>query len=115
MMTTEEIVKIYDELVASFPEVDRKGKTMPYTSLNGNMFSFVSKEGSVGFRLSSEDREWSMQEHESQPMFQHGREMKEYVEIPLKVLEDQILLKDLFERSWEFAQTLKPKSTKKKK
>ncbi len=114
-MSVEDIVKIYDELVTSSPEIERKGKTMPYTSVNGNMFSFVSKEGNVGFRLSSEDREWSMQEYQTQPMFQHGREMKEYVKISTGVLEDTVVLKQLFQKSWNYAQTLKPKPTKKKK
>lgn len=114
-MSVEEIIKIYDELVASFPEIERKGKTMPYTSLNGNMFSFISKEGSVGFRLSTEDRKWSMEEYQTQPMFQHGREMKEYVEIPSEVFKDSDVLKQLFQKSWNYAQTLKPKPTKKKK
>ena len=33
-------VEAYDRLVAAIPEVELKGATMPYTSVNGNMFSY---------------------------------------------------------------------------
>lgn len=31
-------VKLYDALVATHPDIERKGKSSPYTSVNGNMF-----------------------------------------------------------------------------
>jgi len=33
-----EKLALYDQLAASFSEIERKGKTTPYTSLNGHMF-----------------------------------------------------------------------------
>ncbi|MFT5265293.1 MAG: hypothetical protein ACI8YQ_004044 [Polaribacter sp.] len=48
--------KLYDKLIAANPAIERKGKSMPYTSVNGHMFSFLSKEGTMGLRLSREDR-----------------------------------------------------------
>ena len=42
---------LYEALVATNPKVDRKGKTMPYTSLNGHMFSMLTKEGQLALRL----------------------------------------------------------------
>ena len=36
---------LYEKLVATNPKVDRKGATMPYTSLNGHMFSLLTREG----------------------------------------------------------------------
>ena len=38
-----EKLKIYDELVAKCERFERKGKTMPYTSANGYMFSLYNK------------------------------------------------------------------------
>ena len=38
-----EQIKLYDELILLFPEIERKGKTLPYTSVNGNMFSFFRR------------------------------------------------------------------------
>src|SRR6185503_8455133 len=42
---------LYDALVAAHPEIERKGATMPYTSLNGHMFSFLSPAGAMALRL----------------------------------------------------------------
>ena len=56
-MNIAEIRAIYDTLISSFPEVELKGKTMHYTAMNGNMFSFVSKDGEMGFRLAKEEKE----------------------------------------------------------
>ena len=50
----EEKVKIYDELVSMCSRFERKGKTVPYTSANGHMFSLVNKAGEIGFRFSKE-------------------------------------------------------------
>lgn len=36
-------VALYERLVATDPRVERKGVTMPYTSVNGHMFSFLTK------------------------------------------------------------------------
>jgi hypothetical protein len=30
---------LYEKLVATNPDIERKGASVPYTSLNGNMFS----------------------------------------------------------------------------
>jgi hypothetical protein len=40
-----ENLALYEKLVATNPQVARKGATMPYTSLNGHMFSLLTKEG----------------------------------------------------------------------
>ena len=41
----EEKLVIYDKLIAEHPTIKRKGKTMPYTSANGYMYSFLNKVG----------------------------------------------------------------------
>jgi hypothetical protein len=42
-----EKVELYEKLVVLFPEVERKGATVPYTSVNGNMFSYLHASGSM--------------------------------------------------------------------
>jgi len=43
---------LYDQLINANPAIERKGKTMPCTSLNGHMFSFLSKGSSTdGLKL----------------------------------------------------------------
>ncbi len=44
----------YDQLVAKCERFQRKGKTMPYTSANGHMFSLLNKDGELGMRFSKE-------------------------------------------------------------
>ena len=43
----------YEKLVATKPDVERKGDTMPYTSVNGHMFSLLTKDDGVILRFSS--------------------------------------------------------------
>ena len=38
-------LELYEKLVGTIPNVKRKGATVPYTSLNGHMFSYLSKQG----------------------------------------------------------------------
>ena len=106
---------IYEMVVATNPSVERKGDTMPYTSLNGNMFSLLGKDGSLGFRLSKEEREEFLDKYKSGLMEQYGAVMKEYVLIPDKLLNSPKELKKYFELSYAYAKTLKPKPTSKAK
>src|SRR6266513_5107069 len=77
---------VYEKLIASNPVTERKGDTIPYTSLNGHMFSLLCKDGSLGFRLSKEDREGFLSKYPSAILIQNGVVMKEYVKIPEQLL-----------------------------
>ncbi len=105
---------LYDQLVATIPSIERKGKTTPYTSVNGHMFSFLAKDGSIGLRLTKEDRDAFIVEYTTKLMVQHGKVMKEYVLIPEVLLNDVKLLSHYFELSYSYVSNLKPKSSKKK-
>ena len=50
-------LELYEKLVATNPQVKWQGFNKAYTSQNGNMFSFLTKEGTLALRLSAEDRE----------------------------------------------------------
>jgi len=108
-------IALYDSLLKGNPAIERKGKTMPYTSINGHMFSFLSKEGKMGLRLSKEDLAVFIEKHHAEMMVQHGRTMKEYVEIPDKLLQDTKQLSKYLQKSFDYVSGLKPKPTKKKK
>lgn len=105
----ESIINLYDELIASFPDIERKGKTMPYTSVNGHMFSFISKEGKMGLRLSDEDKNEIMTKYSTQLMVQHGRTMKDFVEVPTELLHEFPEIKIYLQKSFDYTLTLKPK------
>lgn len=106
-------LELYDNLIGENPNIERKGKTTPYTSINGHMFSFLSKEGTMGLRLSTEDRDDFFQTFNSQLMEQHGRVMKEYVEVPYDLLQNTEHLAEYLQKSLGYVSGLKPKPSKK--
>jgi len=72
----------YEKIVNAIPDLERKGKKTPYTSLNGHMFSFLDKDGVLSIRLSEEERVALIEKYNTQLSVQHGRIMKEYVVVP---------------------------------
>lgn len=108
-------LELYEKLVTTNPKVMRKGKTMPYTSVNGHMFSLLGKEGNLWLRLPKEEREIFLAEFKTEPFVQYGAVMKEYVVVPDDLLEKTDELKKYFKISYEYVSSLKPKPTKKKR
>ena len=104
-------IQLYEKLVASNPNVERKGKATPYTSLNGHMFSFITTEHQMSLRLSADDREAFLKKYRSAICEQHGRVMKEYVLIPDSLLKKTAELKKYFDQSFSYVGSLKPKAT----
>ena len=68
-MKYQEQLKIYDELVARCTRFERKGKTMPYTSANGHMFSLFNKAGEIGIRFPKEVQKKYMEEYNTTILF----------------------------------------------
>jgi len=108
-------LELYAKLVATNPKVERKGATMPYTSLNGHMFSFLTKTGKMALRLPTEEREDFLKKYRTKLCEQHGTVMKEYVEVPDALLKKTRELKRYFDQSVTHVGSLKPKSTTRKK
>jgi len=101
--------------IKTLSDIELKGDTMPYTSLNGNMYSYLSKEGDFGLRLGKEAREKFLADYDTELLTSYGAVMKEYVAVTDQVMNKPALLKKYFKLSFEYAKTLKPKATKKKK
>jgi len=107
-------LEAFDRLIAGHPEIERKGKNNPYTSLNGHMFTHLDKTGSMGLRLSTEEREAFVEKYGTEPYMQYGATMREYVTVPDKLLQNTDELAPYLELSLEYIKSLKPKPTKKK-
>ncbi len=105
--------KLYDNLIRSTLNIETKGKTLPYTSLNGNMFSFLTADGSMGLRLSKADRDEFIREFDSKLIERFGKPMKEYVEVPAKLLAEAEKLKRYILLSYRYVATLPSKPTRK--
>ncbi len=112
-----EQLELYEKLVKSIPELEINSTFgFPYTSLNGHMFSLLSKSGFVGIRLPKQEREAFLEQYNStiyKP--EPGPLLKEYVTIPNDLLADVETLKSYLLVSLAYVKTLKPKSSKKKK
>jgi TfoX/Sxy family transcriptional regulator of competence genes len=85
---------------------------MPYTSMNGHMFSFLTPDGTLALRLSGVDRDAFVEKYRTQPVEQHGAVMKEYVAVPADLLERLEEVRPWFDRSCDYAGSLKPRATK---
>ena len=107
-------VEAYDRLVAEIPEVERKGATMPYTSVNGNMFSYLDASGSMALRLSEPDRAEFIERFSTTLHHAYGIVQKEYVTVPVHLFDDTAQMLPWFRASHAYALTLKAKPTKRR-
>ena len=105
----ENKLKVYDELVAKCPRFERKGKTMPYTSANGYMFSLLNKDAEFGIRFSKDVQEKYIKEFQSTLFKSHGAIIKGYVLIPDKMLDNLEKLAEYLNESYDYVMSLDPK------
>jgi hypothetical protein len=102
-------------VIAVAPGATRKGATVPYTSVNGNMSSFLTPTGSLALRLPSPDREAFLERFATRLHEAHGTVMKEYVSVPDDLFADTDRLRPYFARSFDYVAGLKPKPTTRKR
>ena len=105
----EEKLKIYDQLVAKCPRFKRKGKTVPYPSANGHMFSLLNKAGEIGIRFSKEVQKRYIEEFHSTIFKSYNSIMHGYVLIPEKMLEDLDNVAGYLDESYDYVMSLDPK------
>jgi len=90
-------VLLYEKVVATIPGVERKGATMPYTSLNGHMFSYLSKEGKMALRLPPDERELFLKKYKTNLCEAYGVVQPDYVVVPDSLLSKTSELKRFFD------------------
>jgi hypothetical protein len=105
---------LYEKVLAAVPGVERKGDTVPYTSRNGHMFSYLSKQGVMALRLPDRDREMLLKKYATRLCTQYGIVQKEYVEVPNTLLGKTAELQKLLKLSFSYVDELKPKPAAKK-
>ncbi len=111
---TDDPTALYEALLATNPAIERKGDANPYTSHNGNMFTLLH-QSRLAIRLPEEEREKFLKKYKTTLFEAYGTVMKEYVAVPDDLLEKTKELKKYLDLSYEYAKTLKPKPTAKKK
>jgi hypothetical protein len=106
---------LYDALIATNRAVERKGDTVPYTSLNGHMFSALHKDGTVALRLPEREREAFLKKYRTALAAHYGVVQPEYVVVPDALLGKTRELKPYFDASYAYVAAMKPKATSKGK
>jgi len=106
---------LYDKLVATNPKVERKGATVPYTSVNGHMFSYLGKTGELALRLPPAELQAFLKKYKTKLCELYGVVQKEYVMVPDSLLKNTKELKPYFDASFIYVSAMKPKLTKKAK
>ena len=111
-MPPRDKIDLYDRLIATNPEIERKGVTNPYTSVNGHMFTHLGKTGTLGIRLPKEERQAFLEQYNTSLYKSYGAIMKEYVAVPDDLLDNTEELSKYLEISYAYTKSLKPKPTK---
>ena len=107
---------LYQRLLAAVPEIEEKSNFgSAYTAVNGNMYSMISKYGSVGIWLPDDVRaefveRFGAQMYQADPAWPVSKKL---VAVPDDVLADTETLRPYMEASYRFALTLRPKPTTK--
>lgn len=102
-------LELYTALLSGFPDIEVKGADMPYTSHNGNMFSFLNDDGSLALRLSEGDRATFITKFKTKLSERHGTTLKEYVHVPDSLLAKTQDMRKYMIMSIAYAKTLKSK------
>lgn len=111
-MDREAVLDCYKRTVAKHEDIKVKGVKTSYTSINGNMFSFVDDQAQICLRF-SEDRKAELNRfYGSSDVLQYGAVMRGYISLPGEIVVAEATLDKLFSESLEFAKGLRPKPTK---
>lgn len=113
-MADNELLSNYQRLLDAVG-AQRKGDTVPYTSINGHMTSYLSKDGFLALRLPQPEREEFLAKYQTTLVAAYGIIQKEYVTVTENLLQNTNELKPYFEKSLAYVTAMKPKPTKKAK
>lgn len=105
----EERLKLYDTIIDKCDRFERKGKTVPYTSANGHMFSILNKDGEIGIRFSKAVQKKYFEELNTTNFKSHGANMQGYILIPEEMTKDLDRVAEFLNESYEYVMTLEPK------
>jgi hypothetical protein len=109
--TDPEVLAAFETMIAGVKGVERKGATMPYVSINGNMYAMISKANVIGLRLSDSDMAAFMLSGGTPFEGVPGFVNKDYAAVPRTMFADTKSLQTWFRLSYNYASRLKPKPT----
>ncbi len=89
--------------------IERKGKSVAFTSANGHMFSLLNKDGELGVRFYKEIQEKYFETYNTLYLMSHGAKMKGYILITEDMFTDMDLLVNLLKEGHHYVMSLDPK------
>jgi hypothetical protein len=101
---------LYEKLIATDPSIERKGATIPYTSSNGKMFTYLSPSGELRLRLPDAERAAFMKKYRAKLAVAYGVVQKDFVAVSPSVLRRTAELKPYLAISRAYAERLGPKT-----
>ena len=102
-------LQLFEKLIASLPEIERKGDVHPYTSANGHMFTYLDQSGTMGLRLPKDELEAFLTKYKTTLFESYGVIKKNWAAVPDALLKNTKELKKYLEISYAYVKTLKPK------
>jgi hypothetical protein len=108
-MNYEESLELYKNVIDSCPRFEFKGKSMPYTSANGYMFSLVNKAGEIGFRYSKKRQQEYFDRFNTSHFISYGAKMQGYILLTKEMLKNHQIMVDLLNESYDYVMSLPPK------
>jgi hypothetical protein len=102
-------LELYEKLIATLPDIERKGAVHPYTSVNGHMFTYLDQTGALALRLPKDELDAFLNKYQTTLFESYGVVKKDYVTVPAALLKNTRELKKYLEISYAYVKTLKPK------
>ncbi|MGD0402047.1 MAG: hypothetical protein ABSB66_02525 [Candidatus Acidiferrales bacterium] len=100
---------LYEALIKSVPQIQRKGAVHPHTSLNGHMFTYLDQTGTLGLRLPPDALAAFLKKYKTNLFRSYGVIKKDRATVPASLLKNTKELKKHLEVSYDYVKTLKPK------
>lgn len=104
-----ETLDLYEKLLATSLQIQRKGDVHPYTSVNGHMFTYLDQTGIMGIRLPEKELDAFLRKYKTTLFESYGVVKKDWATVPDALLKKTKELKKYLDISHAFTRTLKPK------
>ncbi len=107
-------LRLYEKLLATNPKIERRGKTNPYTSHNGHMFTHLAPPGTLAIRLPPDEIDAFLEKYKTTLFEAYGVVKKDWVVVPDRLFAKTAELAPYLDKSYRFVRTLKPKTAGKR-
>ena len=108
-ISDQKVLAAFELMLGGVEGVERKGATLSYVSLNGNMYAMVSKREVIGILVEASD--WKSFELAGGTPFEAvpGIPLKGFGAVPVSMFKDRLQLQSWFRRAHAAAEKLPPK------